>query len=208
MSQNTFPNARSKLFGEGENSVGVITTPAVAGLTGSLSDSETSIGDGGGRAVTYPPGGNLDDLSEIIQRTVPVNITQSLNKIVIHAFGIFGTDGSDRTVTFRVRETDLNGIILATLGPFSTGSSSPSNSGAIEWNLTEVVNNIGLGITQLVLTRQINAAFISYHAGSSALFLWVIDDSHTGFIQTVAVAGKNIIESDSHTTHEQGVLPG
>ena len=33
-------------------------------------------------------------------------------------------------------------------------------------------------------------------------------DTHAGFIQSVAVAGKNIITPDSHTTHELAVLPG
>ena len=209
---NVFPNAKSPLFGAGENSVGIIETDAVAGLTGSLVLDESQFlgGQVGLNANGFPASGTASRTESIVDSRA-ITVTEVDNVLIVRASAFTGTNGASRAVTFRIRENNLTGNIIGGV-TVATSGGSPSSTNSTEWQIKIFVINISASVTSIVLTRQHTGPTGPSEGfqGTYAFDVWLVegDDTHAGFIQSVAVAGKNIITPDSHTTREISVLPG
>jgi len=217
---NVFPNARSPLFGEGEDSIGVIDTPAVAGLSGSPEDSIGVIdtpavaglsGSNGttvdkplatiGYTIVNPLIGITWGGDEFIISSSPITITESINFLILFVtLGISYNDTSGtRTGQLRLRFNDVNGTLLDEVAITNTGFFGP-----VIFQL--VIQNAPLTATSVVLTIKNNTSFITDIGNRSNVFYAIsvvnIDDTHQGIITTPATATKQINAVDSH----QGII--
>lgn len=192
---NVFPNAKSPLFGAGEDSIGIITTPAVAGLTGSSSINTTEQ-SGGSVSGGSTFAGNTSYTNFIDEVTLfSTNITLTANQQVVIAISASTRqDGAGNAVPLDVyRDTTL--LFTATAPKNSTVLDLfVDNPGAGTFSYNVEPNTAG-GTAQL---RNVQTRFI----------ILTLNDDHEGFIQSVAIAGKQINAADSHTTREISVLPG
>ena len=204
---NVFPNARSKLFGAGEDSVGIITTPATAGLTGDL---DLSDGDTDFEANT-PVSGVLSNQGTsnaigVSNQQVDVTVNNS-GSIVILYFAIAKTNGEWLdTLTWEVKEGATT---------LDSGSIDDSEQGGPAGGIgnSDLASRSDISIIKNVSAGAHTYDWIWGEDGDNSVgvlkaIVIEVDDTHAGFIQTVAVAGKNVITPDSHSTHEMAVLPG
>lgn len=189
---NVFPNAKSPLFGAGEDSVGIITTPAVAGLTGSLVINTSSFDDsefqGGPVTSNFQRFSNVLITTEFAQNNV--GTLKVGTKVVCVVCGLVGN-------SFLLQR---NGSTITTLVPTLNPSNPDYFSSFIDTITVEASYTYGL--------RVVSSPVAAIGAVNFLTFPIEPDDTHAGFIETVAVAGKNIITADSHTTREISVLPG
>jgi len=202
MSENVFPNARSRLFGEGEDSEGIIVTPAVAGLSGDVEALDPVLNI---NFNDVAGGGGTDDSSspEQVYASVSITVTEPINVIFLRQFSPM--DRNNDGGTFRIREDDINGLQIA-------GAGYGAGNGQANIVMSAIIKNQPVGSRTYVMTREQNtptSGFTRLQAGATTNnFVVDVDDTHAGFIQSVAIAGKQINTPDSHTTHEQAVLPG
>lgn len=189
---NVFPNARSKLFGEGEDSEGIIDNPAVAGLSGSASPIATSPPNVGAFNAGFGGPGFDFDIRTVNAGTsnASISVTKSATQKAIITMFWFHTASTSPDWTLR-NDT----IVLFTF------SSQIENEVHTDQFIDESASiNPTYNISPVVNTN------------ASRMFLVVnvidIDDTHTGTIITPATATKQINTPDSHRTHEQAVLPG
>lgn len=185
---NVFPNADSTLFGDGEDSVGIIVTPAVAGLSGSATQAA-----GSGVIDTQAGGSILGTANERFTEhptnstTLSVNVTPPANSVaVIVISGFVGTGGNTSAANLRRGSTILSGTSIGSNASFV--DLTPGTT-ATTYNL------IVTGTSAFLVFSNISVRFIT------------LTDTHAGFIETVAIAGKQINAADSHTTREISVLP-
>ena len=199
MSQ-VFPNSKSQLLGEGEDSEGIIVTPAVAGLTGSVTQAEDAdnglvLANATTSGVTVPSWfRNVTNGEVIITRSGIVTPDDSVMVIAVSSGPTPSTVEFTKSWTFR-----RGGSILYT---FSLRSIT---NGKQEADLFLTIDDAPLAGTHeytLVSNDTLAMTGIAMH-----ITFVKATDTHAGFIDTVAIAGKQINTPDSHTTHEQEVLP-
>ncbi len=199
MSLDSFPNAKPKLLGEGEDSIGIIVTPAVAGLTGdaTLAESTTAANNVIKLGFTTTINGELAGTAPNTKLSQAVT-TPADSLVVVAACAYYMNDGGNtQTINIRV----LDGAVIL-----------KSASRTIPANGENILSVLFVGIP-LTGSRTYNVQ--AWITPSSRLLAAVridishvkLTDTHAGFIQTVAVAGKQINTPDSHTTHEQGEIP-
>ncbi len=193
---NVFPNAKSPLFGAGEDSVGIIVTPATAGLTGDavLVDDVAGSGSQVGTSsnfiqdfmnFTNVPNGGI---------AVSLTVTTPTNPSVLLLYTAWVEPLNGGTATIRIKRDTVN--YLSTFGVTKGGISTnlQVDTNPLSGSHTYTLGPTGSGITPWRIV--FIAKFIS------------LNDTHDGFIQTVAIAGKQINAADTHTTREITVLPG
>jgi len=199
---NVFPNSNAPLFGAGEDSEGIIVTPAVAGLTGSLVLAEDL--DQGNTAI---PATTTSTTNQQPRRRTGIdqnvvitfsNITtpDDSNLIIIFASATFLANTNSTKNWKFVRDG------TTTLDTFTQQASHGTQTQA---NLRVFVDeNPPAGShTYTIVENNGN----TYGGIIGNLFFVVATDTHAGFIQSVAVPGKQINVADSHTTRELAVLP-
>jgi len=201
---NVFPNAKSKLLGDGEDSIGIVVTPAVAGLSGDNIVENTIV------AITTPVSDDAVFFQQpagspsIIIETVNINPSTSINKVHVRAsLHCFIAAGADASLTI----TD-NGGDVGTPTPLTTTNQSV----IVEEDFENVSGSHTYGYRILNPSGQYTFGIVSGESSNDAHYivatLTEFSDTHAGFIDTVAIAGKQINAEDSHLTHEQAVLPG
>jgi len=206
MSESIFPNAKPKLLGAGEDSVGIIVTPAVAGLSGSLTVNDAIISATEKQSPT-PENISSEGVTRDVESIVSTGATSTLNKVTIIAEVQARRLGPGTDPTFQIRE-----------GTTVLGSVSIDDSDTLR-TINVFLNNISVGnhtyTSRIVFNGKAYAFGQFGGSGSSSkvppsitVVVTNYDDTHAGFIQSVAIAGKQINTPDSHTTHEQAVLPG
>lgn len=174
-----------------KNKIQEIDDTHAAVLTGDaiLSDSDTEFNGALEFAVDYPPESNIGTTETIIA-TCSVAIDEVKNVVVATAVVPMGTDTS--TVTLRVRETNALGAILGSIA-VSTAAASPSNYHTINHLLTVVAQNVGTGITQLVLTRQTTSgsgSFVTLRGQQFACAVVDLEDTYAANLTGSAVSKK------------------
>jgi len=195
-----FPNSKPILLGESEDSIGIIDTPAVAGLAGDVAVDITDFSN-----FDFAPnvGSHTSTATETIIATTTVTNSFEKNTLSINVI-IQGTSGFGSNFSLcRLRRGGLTGTILA--------SGNVNGTGTRIFNVDDI--DIPIGDTDYVLTNQEIApsndhAVGTYSAGMSGIVvLSEADDTHAAIIATPATATKQIISEDSHRTHETEVLP-
>jgi len=196
MTIHPFPNAKSKLLGNPEDSIGIIDTPAVAELTGDVSIDSADFSN-----FDYPvsTGSFTNTPAEAVFITSTVTITKVKNNVRLN-IRIVGLGLQNSTV--RIRRGGLTGTIVG--GPDFVGS-----SGKIF-----IINdsNLPIGNTDYVATAQRigpTARSLETYTPNTLPGLVIVsepNDTHAGIIATPAIATKQINSPDSHTTHETDVL--
>jgi len=171
---------------------------AVAGLAGDVDIDTTDFSD-----FDYPEftSSFTDTVLESVFITTTVNITKAVNTVKIN---IRLQSTGTGTSTVRLRRGGLTGTILA--GP----SFVASVGGEVIFSVTDT--NVPIGSIDYVATvqRLVVAHGVGLYTPNELPGIVVLseaDDTHAGIIDTIAVAGKNIITPDSHRTHETEVLP-
>lgn len=123
---------------------------------GELSDSQILFGDIG-REPTYPPTGTCP-IGEEIVISRSITITKEKNKVVLSGRWFFSSNTTNRKQTFRVRLNNLAGAIIQTQD-IATGEVTPSQTNAEEVTINEIITDIPIGTTALVLTREHTGTF-------------------------------------------------
>lgn len=201
---NVFPNAKPKLLGAGEDSVGIIVTPAVAGLTGNV----TAIPDAA--QVNNIIGSTLNTFFDPRQNSI------TADQILVTAPSVTVAEGERVLITY-VWVSDYNnnsasGGMTHELQrdgtPITTFNNSNYANVPVQTLRPQFIDNPGAG----TFVYRIQQTDSSNLGGFQFINIWVnvivITDTHAGFIQSVAIAGKQINTPDTHRTHEQSVLPG
>lgn len=200
-----FPNSKPKLLGEGEDSIGIIDTPAVAGLTGDLVMSKISdtgytdipaTSSGTFIASRSRVGSNGSIRFTLSNITTPVENPNKSTLVIIVAASNAGSVASNSTKDWVLKRdaTTIDSFSLVGASPDKTEADihifidTNPPAGTFDYTLVEDDGNGygGIGIQ---------------------LFFILGTDTHAGFIDTVAIAGKQINTPDTHTTHEQEILP-
>jgi len=195
-----FPNAKSQLLGEAEDSIAIIDTVAIAELSGDVIGVDpvnnlgyaTPIGSGGTANITT---------AEIVYGSTSLNATKSINKGFIR--NTQGVDyPSSNTITVRMREDDINGNIIV---------STAVGGGSSVMDISTVITNQTIGNKTYVFTAQLGnpifGDFIRTHSDPTTLsYIVDIDDTHAAAITTPATAIKQINSADSHVTQETQVI--
>lgn len=205
---NVFPNAKSPLFGAGEDSVGIIVTPAVAGLTGdvtstitaALSFLATQVGDTLRAANT----------SGSLGQSFTITYGEVINRAKIQVKQDMQANFQNAGITIQLRRGGVGGTVISS--QFFKQAGFPNIT--VNFTITEVNRPVGSQLYTLTFIRDSTGGAngwrtFNYSPILNGEFALVdIDDTHQGFIDTVAVAGKQINAADSHTTREISVLPG
>ncbi|MCZ6583048.1 MAG: hypothetical protein O6761_07765 [Thaumarchaeota archaeon] len=199
-----FPNKKPKLFGSGEDSIGIIDTPAVAGLAGSLAIEDTSI---------------FGIITSLSLRTTQLFVTSDLDSLVVS--GIVNNTNKIH-ITARMWGRILSGSTGDAVFELREGSTvlgsqdltTPDSNLEINVDLTNVSSGSHTYTTRI---RFITGGYqYSTNAGidtpsqlSHSITVAVSDynDTHAGSIDTAAIAGKQINAADSHTTKQTEVIP-
>jgi len=199
-----FPNKNPKLFGEAEDSIGIIDTSAVAGLTGDATLSE------GGNTTTQQHRASTAGSSVTDRLTVSVsignpivtfsNITTPPNSILIintYAAPIL-TDGSTlvKNVVLRRDTSDLSS--------FTTIVRNSTTGAEIFLENTFIDINPPAGTFDYTLEEDDVNSFASI---TVTLMFIVLTDTHAAEIITTATATKQINSPDSHRTQQTEVIP-
>jgi len=201
MTIHPFPNAKPKLLGEPEDSIGIIDTPAVAGLNGTVNSTLTDVIDISVRNATGSIGSTP---TETVFQSQTINYTQPKN-IAFLKTKCENTDGfSNHQSTIRLRRGGLTGTILD--DAILLGGNS------LTLSATEIDRPIG-SVLYVLTIKELNPAVISasalvYDGGfNGTAIVCNIDDTHEGTIATPATATKQINTPDTHRTHETEVFP-
>jgi len=197
MTKHPFPNAKPKLLGAGENSIGVIDDPAVAALSGSISQS---LGDVVQTSIVGDT--DLQTQSVVLSRvqtgdtytsgssSYSSNASQAVSIAISHSSALFGS------ATFNVR---MDGVTV--IGSISLSITGGDLKGVTFTFLDNVSGNHFYDIIYTVEDASILMGIVSF------IIIEVrFTDTHSAIIVSPATATKQIITPDSHTTHESGVL--
>ena len=196
-----FPNKNPILFGEAEDSEGIIDTPAVAGLTGSVvlaKDTDQGVDELAGTSQFSPNEqprltSGIDGNEKI---TWPNVITPADSILVIVVSTASPVANSASTKNWLITED--------TVTKFSfTQSATNSNQTRSEMNVfTDASPSAG---THDYAVEEDDGN--SYGAISATLFFIKATDTHGAIISTPATATKQINSPDSHTTRQTEVIP-
>ncbi len=188
-------NRKPTLFGEGEDSVGIIDTPATAGLGGGLSitDGNTDT-DQQNSGTSSSAGSSPDENGPIPNPQVIITISNNNSTVGLAISGGFSS-GSSASVNVTVEES---AVVKA--------------SGLLTMNRTF---NLNLGVL-LLYVHGVSAGAHTYDivwgggtkpgVGKVDAKVAEVNDSHAGTIATSATATKQVNVADSHTTHEGEIL--
>ena len=202
---NVFPNAKSPLFGAGEDSIGFIQTAATAKLTGTATQAESTTGNANvnksGFSVSvnqvqgklWPIVAGTNEASVVV--TTP---TDSLVVVAASAVGWLNVSGSG---TMFVRVLDGTSATILKTASLAVGGGTDAML-----DVLFVGTPISGSRTYNVQCWNTNGDVLMYVTLSVSHVQ--LDDTHAGAIDTVAIAGKQINAADSHTTREISVLPG
>lgn len=213
---NVFPNARSRLFGAGEDSEGIIVTPAVAGLTGSVANSEESDNIlinrntvGSSVAVTYKeltltPSVEVDVATDTL--TIPTaTSTEDYGYVLIGAIaGSAGGNATTATIRLFFDDAEVSSRVISFDDAGGSGERKVTSAIVVKYDPKVTID--GSIAVKLTIEPSVNGLFLQ-SSSLSAIVIKLTDD-HAGIIDTVAIAGKQINTPDSHRTREQAVLPG
>jgi len=179
MTNEVFPNAKPILLGENQQIPGPLSGSVVSDLT-DLSNFD------------YPnnTGSFTPTITETVFVTTTINITKAVNKILID-IRIQGTSGFGSNFTLlKLRRGGLTGTILS--------SGQVNGTGIKIFNVTDT--NPPIGNTDYVVTAQrtVPSHTVGLYPGGlpGVVVLGESDDTHA----------STITGSDTHTTHEDGVL--
>ena len=199
---NVFPNAKSPIFGEGEDSIGIIDTVAVAGLSGTISQAENTTGEDadkfGGFAIfagrangkIWPSGPGTNQSSVTV--TTPAD-----SLVVVAGFGAGWLPGSGSgTMSVRV----LDGSTTLKTATLSTGNTNDAE-------LSVLFVGVPLSGSRTYNVQCWNTSGDALMHTSIRVSHVQFTDTHAGIITTPATATKQINAADSHTTREISVLP-
>ena len=208
-----YPNARSPLLGEPEDSIGIIDTAAVAGLGGDFSpviDVENE-GEGvipiGSSALDFLGVRALEQFNPQIIATTTVTppvstpINRSIVTIVGMAIGRKFVGGGNSNITITLVKDGSTTLATKVTSVDSTGTQGDMMIvSAVEINQTAVLHTYELRVTQV-------GDDVTISNGGIKATVLDPNDTHAGSIITQATATKQINSADSHRTHEQAVLP-
>jgi len=204
---NVYPNARSKLFGEPEDSIGIIDNPAVPGLSGTNSTTLNSLQS----PASILSGTDIDEpmAPEKIIDSIDVNYPTAFNftHLTYTQATQFSSGAGRGPYTIRIRDGGLSGTIIASV---VRPAGSPSQEQTENLSAT-IINHSAVLNSYVATLQQDGVASLSrklYDNIQFSIFAVDINDTHTGIITTPATATKQINSPDSHRTHEQAVLPG
>lgn len=199
MSDPIFPNAKPKLLGEGEDSIGIIDTPAVAGLTGSVTlakDTDQGITPINATQSSSSVTSRIRTGNDGVALITFSNVTTPTDSILIIVIA---------SSTFLLGNADKDWLLkrdTTTLDTFSL-ESGDSNSQNADMRVFVDANPTAGTFDYTLVEDDAN----TFGGMTMTLFFIKANDTHAGFIDTVAIAGKQINAEDSHRTHEQAVLP-
>jgi len=196
-----FPNAKPELLGDPEDSIGIIDTSAVAGLTGDLVmakvldsgqqqvratvltsfvNARATIGNDGGTRIA------ITSITTPTEKSTLVIVIVSANFIPVSGNTTKAwllKRGTTTIDTFALQAADSN----STEADIRLFTDSNPTAGTFDYNLVEDDPN-------------------TYGAITMQLFFIRGTDTHAGIITTPATATKQINSPDTHRTHEREVL--
>jgi len=197
---NVFPNAKSPLFGAGEDSIGIIQTAATAKLTGDITQAKSTSNN-----TTVKRTGTTFGVTAVVKvlatsagtNEASVSITTPTDSLVVIAYSCeLGVGGSgtfnmrilDGTDELQIKSESFTQTKYQLMQDLFVGT---PKSGPRIYNI-QVFGPSSNGLLEVSI-------FVSHVQ---------FDDTHGGAIDTVAIATKQINSPDSHTTREIAVLPG
>jgi len=196
---NVFPNAKSPLFGAGEDSIGIIQTAATAKLTGDASVAVSNTGSGfqnGNNDFSQSVNnkfGSFSNGSTVTSASVTVPSPNSV--VVLMIANEQGNGVGSVKIRNNTTSTDIGSLAL------------PADNSGITVHSTMVVDtspSLGVSNSYSVIATSTSIIFqLDFR-----IQVITLDDTHDGAIDTVAIATKQINSPDSHTTREISVLPG
>lgn len=201
-----FPTRKPRLFGAGEDSIGIIDTPAVAGLGGSLVVEDVNIE----LSIPFDSGelssSQTSTTGTIVSATItPINAT---NKVRIIARIDAGSGTSDGVIEIREDSTVLVDQLI------------DQGASPVIFTLTVDLENVSVSAhTYTMRIRSISGNSFQYGNGGTTdtnpdviapeltVAVTDFDDTHVGTIATPATATKQINTPDSHSTKRTEVIP-
>ena len=196
-----FPNAKPKLFGDPENSMGIIDTPAESGLSGSV-DATPDNGATNTRFATVEIFNRNPYRSGISVNQVLVTVTSVVvaagEKVLLTYVWIsdYSNNNQDGAMTHSLQRdaseitTFANGNYNETIRTLNSQFIDSPGAGTFSYRIQITAESSG-GLQYVALTANVIK----------------ITDTHEGIIPTPATATKQINTPDTHTTHETEVLP-
>jgi len=196
-----FPNKNPVLFGQAEDSIGIIDDEAIAGLTGSLvlaRDTDQGVDEIPGTTLFTPNESPRLTAGSIGNEKITwSNVTTPPDSVLVIIVSTASpVANSSSTKNWLITED------TATLLAFSQ-SGTNSTQTRCEMNVfTDASPSAG---THDYAVEEANGN--SYGAISATLFFIAATDTHGGVIATPATATKQINSPDSHTTRQTEVIP-
>jgi len=198
-----FPNSNAELLGEAEDSIGIIDTPAIAGLSGDLvmsEDLDQGLNAQNGTTTSstnqQPRRRNGSDGNAI---TTFSNLTTPDNSVLVivvaAATFLANTNSTKSWKLVRDGTTTID-------GPFNLQASHGTQTQSNMRVFTD--ENPLAGTHTYTLVENDGNGF---GAVNSTLFFIKGTDTHAAAITTPATATKQIITPDTHRTHETEVIP-
>ncbi len=182
MSSEIFPNSKPKLLGEDTHAAELSGT--VDGVN-PVNQFNFSTVDGGG-------GTPDESFAEIVYASITLVATESINKGYLQH--VQPADRNNNGGTIRIREDDVNGVIISS-GGYGGGN------GNLTLALSGIITNQPIGSRTYVFTRvQVGNSgdFIRLHSGATSIaYIVDIQDTHAA----------ELTGSNTQRTHETEVLP-
>jgi len=197
MSTDVFPNKRPKLFGAGEDSIGVIDEVAQPGLTGVATLDEDSNAGQDGRDSNVSGLTTESRNTGLLNRVVATfaDIVTPADSVIILVVAMSGLEAASVNKDWQWQRDSIDYLDGFTL----SGASDMTNE------LKVLVDNSPDAGTHTYTLLEDDAN--QYGAVKCEITFVKLTDTHQGIIAVPATAIKQIITADSHTTKQTEVIP-
>ena len=180
------PNSRPKLAGSD-------THNAVLGGTNTISSVISGDTFTIGAITNINTNDTVLDNTEQIIDTLNISVTSALNSVCVNSISTMG-DNASKSVTFRIRVTDVNGLEVVA----ATSETSGDNLITLQGR----VINIDPSITKMVLTQQKNTA------GDQQVRKSILNDQIFGTVVQSADSHNATLDGENtQRAHEDSILP-
>jgi len=210
-----FPNKNPILFGQAEDSIGIIDDEAIAGLTGSVANSEESDNIlinrntvGSSIGITYRELNLLANVEvDVATDTLTIPAATSTEDYGYVLIGSIAATAGGNATTATIRLFFDGAEVSSRVISFDDagGSAERKVTSAIVVKYDPKVTIDGSIAVKLTVEPGTNGLFLN--SSSLSAIVIKLTDTHTSVIATPATAIKQINAADSHTTRQTEVIP-